>query len=130
MRSRLKDLRNKITPADTFIFILLLTISISGYVFIKEVMPKGTGVTIDVDGKQAYTLPLHEDSITEVRGTHGITVVQVREGKVRVKDSDCPGKLCVKQGWIDRGAIVCLPNGIIVRLNNGGDSTKLDAVTR
>ena len=130
MRSRLKDLKNKITPADMFIFILLLTVSISGFVFIKEVMPKGTGVTIYVDGKQAYTLPLHEDSITEVQGTHGITVVEVYEGKVRIKDSDCPRKLCVKQGWIDRGAVVCLPNRVIVRLNNGGDSTKLDAVTR
>ena len=130
MRSRLKDLRNKITPADMFIFILLLTISISGFVFIKEVMPKGTGVTIEVDGKQAYTLPLHENSITDVQGAHGITIVEILDGKVRIKDSDCPGKLCVKQGWIDRGAIVCLPNRVIVRLNNGGDSTKLDAVTR
>jgi hypothetical protein len=130
MRSRLKGLRHKITPADIFVFILLLALSVSGLLFIKEVMPKGTGVTIDVDGKQAYTLPLQGNSTTNVQGVNGITVVEIINGKVRVKDSDCPGKLCVKQGWIDRGAIVCLPNRVIVRLNNGHDSSRLDAITR
>ncbi len=57
-------------------------------------------------------------------------VIEVKDGKVRVTESDCPYKICVKQGWIDRGSIVCLPNNTVTTvkgpLKNGED---VDAIT-
>jgi len=38
--------------------------------------------------------------------------------KVRVKESSCPNKICVKTGWIKRSGeiIVCAPNEVTVRI--------------
>jgi hypothetical protein len=131
MKLRLKGLTDRVTAADTLLFIILIVISVTGLVFIKEVLPKGTDAIIEVDGKAEYSVPLYEEKVIEVEGVKGVTVVELKDGKVRITDSPCPDKLCVKQGWIDRGAIVCLPNRVIVRTdNNAGQGQQLDAVTR
>lgn len=129
MLSRSKGLNKRFRPADIFLLVFLLSMSVSGIFFIKEVMPKSTNVIIEVDGKQRYSLPLGTDSVTEVKGPEGPTIVEVKNGKVRVTESECPGKICVKQGWVDRGAIVCIPNRIIVRLDAEYSDKELDAVT-
>jgi hypothetical protein len=39
----------------------------------------------------------------------------------------------VKQGWTDRGAIICLPNKVIISVGEGDENildTGYDAVTR
>lgn len=42
--------------------------------------------------------------------------VEIDEGRVRMRDADCPDGLCVGQGWTDSDAkpIVCLPNRVTV----------------
>jgi hypothetical protein len=50
-----------------------------------------------------------------------------------MKDSPCPDKLCVQQGWTDRGAIICLPNKVVISLGEGDQNIPepgYDAVTR
>ena len=44
--------------------------------------------------------------------------VEIKDGKVRISDSDCPDKICEKTGFITSPiqAIVCLPNRISVRI--------------
>ncbi|HDL20040.1 MAG TPA: NusG domain II-containing protein [Nitrospirae bacterium] len=130
MKLRLRDLKGKITPADVILLFLLLAISISGLIFIDNVMPQGTEVIIDVNGKQVYMLPLNTDKSVKVKGPLGDTLVEIRDGKVRITESPCPNKICIKQGWIKRGAIVCLPNRIVVRVNSTKDGNrKVDAIT-
>ena len=127
---RLRDLKGKITPADVILLFLLLAISISGLIFIDNVMPQGTEVIIDVNGKQVYMLQLNTDKSVKVKGPLGDTLVEIRDGKVRITESPCPNKICIKQGWIKRGAIVCLPNRIVVRVNSTKDGNrKVDAIT-
>jgi hypothetical protein len=48
---------------------------------------------------------------------------------VRVKEAHCPNLICVKEGWISRGAIVCLPNRIVVLVGGGKARKDVDAVT-
>jgi hypothetical protein len=53
--------------------------------------------------------------------------------KIGLDNSPCPDKLCVKQGWTDRGAIICLPNKVIISVGEGDENildTGYDAVTR
>ena len=127
---RLRDLKGKITPADVILLFLLLAISISGLIFIDNVMHQGTEVIIDVNGKQVYMLQLNTDKSVKVKGPLGDTLVEIRDGKVRITESPCPNKICIKQGWIKRGAIVCLPNRIVVRVNSTKDGNrKVDAIT-
>lgn len=94
-------------------------------------MPRGSDVVVEVDGKTAYTFPLDTDKMFSVPGPYGETVVEIKDGKVRVREAHCPNRLCEKQGWIAKGSIVCLPNRIVITV--GGKTAVspkgVDAVT-
>ncbi len=50
-------------------------------------------------------------------------------GKVRIASSTCPCRTCVNMGWSDSGALICVPNGLMVEpLQN--EAASVDAVTR
>ncbi len=61
----------------------------------------------------------------------GVNTVSVRPGGIRVSDADCPDRVCVKQGWLEGGAIpiVCLPHRLVITLVSGGGEDALDAVS-
>ncbi|MEK7308210.1 MAG: NusG domain II-containing protein [Nitrospirota bacterium] len=46
-----------------------------------------------------------------------------------MKEAPCPANLCVHQGWIERGSIICLPNKVFVTVGDKEDK-EYDAVTR
>lgn len=46
--------------------------------------------------------------------------VTVQNGKVAITASDCPGGDCVHSGWTDSRSLVCLPNGVEVRVVGSG----------
>lgn len=128
---RLKEVIGKFTPADVILLAALLFVSTAGFVFVKHGMPGGAGVVIEACGKEVYSLSLAEEGRVAVEGTHGTTVVEIKNHKARVIDSPCPDKLCLKQGWIDKGVIVCLPNRVIIRTNDATFShRRIDAVTK
>jgi hypothetical protein len=56
--------------------------------------------------------------------------IKVENGKVRVLDSDCPQKICVKMGWIQNNGqtIVCVPNHILIRIESN-ESQSIDAIS-
>ena len=77
----------------------------------------GGQVQIYRDGRLIQTLSLQKDQQVRVSGAYENTVT-VRDGKVAVTASDCPGEDCVGCGWIEVAgrSIVCLPNGVEVRV--------------
>lgn len=106
------------TAADKLLLIALVIISASGFLFIKKAFPQGTDVLIEVNGKQEYKLPLNSDTTVSVKGPAGETVVQIKDKRVCIKESSCPNKICIHSGWIDRGAIICLPNKVVVSISS------------
>ena len=108
----------------------MIILSLSGIMFIRVFLPIGQNVRIEVDGRPAFVLPLDDERTVSVQGPAGITVVEIKDHLVRVIDSPCHNKLCVKQGWIRRGAIVCVPNKVVVKI--GAEDRKeniIDAIT-
>ena len=75
---------------------------------------------ISVDGTERQRLevdgPLREIEIVTDDGHR--SVVAVGEGGARFVSSDCPDKLCVTRGRLDKAgqSALCLPNRIEVRL--------------
>ena len=69
------------------------------------------------DGKLIKTLSLDAEQDFEVEGRYRATVT-VRDGRIAVTASDCPGGDCVRCGWIDGAgrSIVCLPGGLEIRV--------------
>lgn len=124
-----KVIRNT-TPADRLLFLFLMIASVVGIFISKEALPQSSNVLIEIDGKPAYTFPLNIDKTVSVGGPYGNTVIEIRDKKVRVREAGCPNRICVKEGWVSKGVIVCLPNKIVVfiggRDNNGKE---LDATS-
>lgn len=104
--------------------------SVAGIFISREAMSLSPGVLVEINGKALYTLPLTVDKTITVKSTYGDTVIEIRDRKVRVKEAHCPRQICVKQGWVSQGAIICLPNRIVVTVGGGGGpEKKFDAVT-
>lgn len=56
-------------------------------------------------------------------------VILVEKGRIRFEESDCPDRLCVKTGWIERvgDAAVCLPNRVMIKIE--GKNVEVDGVS-
>ena len=105
--------------------------SVLGIFLIKGVLPKGKTVLIKVGDRPVYVLPIDRDKSVSVEGPEGKTVIEIRDHKVRIADSPCPNKLCIKQGWVKSGAIICIPNRVTVMIGNQDDEPPkiADAIT-
>ena len=53
--------------------------------------------------------------------------ITAQPGRIRVESADCPDQVCVDQGWISDGTVVCLPNRLVIQIEGGGDG--LDSAT-
>ena len=126
----LRKLLHSTTIADKILFSLLLLLSLSGIFLIKAFVPEGRNVVIELDNKPVYLLPLDKDGIVSVDGPLGKTTVEIKDNRVRIQNSPCRNKLCVRQGWIKTGALICLPNRVVVTIDRGRETgNTIDAVT-
>ncbi len=118
------------TLADRLLFLILISASVTGIFYSREAVSQSSDVVIEVSGKPEYTFPLRTDRTVSVSGPCGNTVIEIKDRKVRVREAHCPNQLCVKEGWISKGVIVCLPNRIVVLVGGGHDHGKdVDAVS-
>lgn len=87
---------------------------------------------VHIRGDQGlWIYPLDENRLLSIAGPIGQTVVEIREGAVRVLSSPCPEQSCVRTGPAARAGqwIACLPNRVLVTLE-GRDRGAPDAVSR
>lgn len=125
----LREIFDNTTVADRILFSILILLSLSGILFIQEALPESQTVQIEVDGHPVYILPIDKNRIVSVKGPEGITFVEIKDHKVRVTNSPCHNKLCIQQGWLRSGAIVCLPNRVVVTIGNHDKNKTVDATT-
>jgi hypothetical protein len=107
-----------------------MLLSLSGIIFINKVLPSANYVKIEVNGEPEYIFPINENRVVSVSGVMGNTIVEIKDNLVRITDSPCPDKLCVKQGWISHGALICIPNRVAVIIGNQDEKKNIiDAIT-
>ena len=92
----------------------------------------GSIAAIYLDGELVERIDLAAVTESYTRtytGKSGITdVVEVARGKIRVKEADCPDQVCVHQGWIETGIVpvVCLPNALVIQIEDGSAEPEID----
>jgi len=73
-------------------------------------------IIVKIEGKDSYVF--EKDGIYPIIGKEDnlLMIIEISRGKVRVIESTCPDKLCVKSGWLEsaNSAIVCVPNKIVI----------------
>lgn len=80
----------------------------------------GSRATVWVAGKQRDVVALDRPQTLRVEGALGVSVIEVRDGRIRVADSPGRQKLCVEMGWLSDGgeSAICLPNRVVVRVES------------
>jgi hypothetical protein len=110
-------------PAD--VLIVLAVTALSAFLIFTSVAGAGASsglkVRIIVNGKEAKVLPLDRDKTLTIEGFQGESRIEINGGRVRMVDSACPDKLCVREGWISRDgqSIICLPNRVVIEVKSG-----------
>jgi len=106
----IRNLHKIFTTADIMLIISLLSIAVFMLVLIKDDI-SARKVEISYHNKFVASVPLDKDKIIDI--DEGI-VIEIIDGKVRIKESTCKNKYCVKQGWSNRFPIICIPNEVSV----------------
>lgn len=94
------------------------------YRFLYPKITAGIAV-VKVNGTLYGEYPLDETrrfTIETADGGHNTVVIG--DGSAAITDADCPDRLCVQRGRIDRGGqtVVCLPHGVVVTVRGGKGS--------
>lgn len=89
--------------------------------------PKAEGdiITVNKDGKIIEVIKLSDIENPYTIELGGNTIYAEKDG-VSMSYADCPDKLCVRQGKIKSGAIICLPNRVTVEFKK--KQSGIDAV--
>ncbi|HHY46806.1 MAG TPA: NusG domain II-containing protein [Firmicutes bacterium] len=122
---------------DILVITIFITLALTGFA-ISAVRPARytpAWVVIEVGGKEYLRLPVSGRAASRtirITASEGIpadyNVVQIKDGRARILESNCPGKVCVKTGWISRPgqSIVCVPHRLVVRIQGNVDKAPGD----
>lgn len=117
---------------DYILIVLLILVSVGSFFFMR-IPSSGTGKTaiVKVDGQIVKEIPFTQENVGKhfvIESKYGRNVVEMEADRVHVIEADCPDKLDVKQGYIEREGqmIVCLPNRMTIEIRE--DKDDLDAV--
>lgn len=104
---------------DIIVVILLVIIVGISWIIINSFYGKsGNHVQIIVDGEVRENYPLNKDGKYKIEKDDNINIIQIKDGKVFMKEASCPDKLCINQGEISKNghSIICLPNKTVVKV--------------
>lgn len=123
MKIQASPSRKTFKPTDIIIVIAALAVFVPALIFRGASAKSGSNAAVFHNGEQTALLPLDKDGVYPFE-EYGVTV-EIKDGKVRISDSDCPDKICEKTGFITSPiqAIVCLPNRISVRIIDEKNNT-------
>ena len=121
----------KINIFDVILIVFVLFSCISILLFTKMglnwQLSEVSEAAVYHEGGFLRSLTLNKDQNIDL--LDGKIILEVREGRIRVKKSDCPRRICVHVGWIKvPGQIIaCVPNKILIEIRSA-DSPGIDAV--
>lgn len=119
--------------ADAILVILLLIVTLS-FNFILTALrhPSGDYAIISIGENVYQNIDLSYDRLYSIDNTGFFVEVEVMNGAIRILSSDCPDKSCVRQGFISASGnsrvIVCLPNKLVIRIQDTKTDKEIDAI--
>ncbi len=123
------QMNSRLFRKNDLIIILAVALAAAAFIVFLRAGDEPLRAEISVDGKTVESIDLSKvtDRIEiQPRGAENVLIV-AENGKIRFEHSDCPDKLCVKQGELYRkgDTAVCLPEKTVITVTGGS----LDALT-
>ena len=94
------------------ILIIILVIALVPVAIILINLGDGGKAIVKSDGKVIDTISLDKNGTYTYKSDKGYNIVEIKDGKVRVIEADCPNQDCVNKGYIKRNneSVICLPH--------------------
>lgn len=118
---------------DIILIAAVLVIALIGYAAIKMTQKDGKQVVITVDGKEVYQTSIGKDQTYEIPVKNGVNIMQIKDGKVTMKEANCKDQICADHKAIEKSGetIVCLPHKVVIEIKSeDGKEQELDGVTQ
>ncbi len=116
---------------DLIIISVIAVLALALFVFLKITDRTGACAVVTVDGVEEARFDLSADTEYEIKSAEGVNHLVIKEGYAYLKDADCPDKLCVKMGRINKEgqSIICLPHKVVIEIK-GGEENDVDVMVR
>ncbi len=123
------DSTSLFTTADKILFLFSLALVIFSYVYFWQTSTANYA-TIKSPQQDAFIIDLNVAKTHQVQGELGMSLLEVKNGKIRFTNSPCKNKICIQSGWHQHGGAVtaCLPNRISVKLSSRDTTANYDAI--
>lgn len=119
---------------DIILIAALLALSAASYFGIRlyaAAHTKEAVAVVTVDGEEYGRYPLDEDCTACIElSDESYNVLVISGGYADMTEASCPDKICVSHRKISKTneTIVCLPNRVVVTIENAGDA-EIDVFT-
>ncbi len=119
------------TRADRLIIAVIAALALVAWPLMSATAGSESASVV-ISGPNGQTVvPLSSDAEYRIAGAVSDLVVRVEGGSVRVVESDCPDRTCVRTGAISApgDVVACVPNRVVVRIG-GEHADEFDARIR
>lgn len=96
-----------------------------GIAFFQNANTKNGVAVVTIDGEEYGRYPLKEDTTERIELPDGsYNLLEIKNGKADITKASCPDGICVNHRAISKQgqSIVCLPNKVVVEIENGEES--------
>lgn len=129
----MKSAKRVLTSNIFWVILFLILAFICVFVILNMRYSKDVGkmAYIYSDNKLIKSVSLSIDDEFEIKNEDNYNIIRVRDGKISVIEADCRNQICVRQGEIDSDLfpIVCVPNGLVIRVSSYDSQSDIDAQT-
>ena len=106
---------------DKILILIVCLISI-GFIVVRKMNKNNYNYAyVYYENKEVLSINLKINDTYKVNGYNGDVIIEVKDKKIRVKEENSPLHICSRQGFISEGSIICLPNKIVIKLDNEVD---------
>lgn len=124
----------KFGKTDIILWGIVLCVALVLLLVYQMTAENGSYVQVRVSGKVQGQYSLDTNGTYEISGKgRGKNLLVVKDGKAYIKEANCPDKLCVKQGKVQKvgESLICLPNEVVVEVvRETSEPNDVDAVVK
>lgn len=114
------------------VLLLSITLFLSTSRLAKAINANDAVAVVIHRDKEVLRINMSDNGLYKLNGDEGPMVIEVNDGAIRVKEEVSPLNYCSLQGWVSKTntPIVCLPNRVIIEVENLNDVNEEDITIR
>jgi heptaprenyl diphosphate synthase len=105
---------------DVFVLLVAVVIALGAPVYWQATADPGTGkfAVISIGQEERYRFDLSKDLVKTLVLPNYSYIIEIKDGRIRVREADCPTQVCATMGWISQAdrKIICAPSRMVITI--------------